>query len=310
MSHYLLTGASGFLGRRVLAGLLARGDACTALGRASVDGVKTVRADLTSEFNLSCDALDCVVHAAGLAHRVARAPSEAEQFLRVNLLGTKHLVAALERASNIPAQMIFISTVAVYGVESGRMLDEGTPAEAQDPYGRSKREAEEYLRDWCAKAGVRLVILRLPLLVGAHAPGNFGAMARAIRARKYMGVGDGSARRSMCWVEDVARLIPELSSREGVYHLTDGAHPSFLELETAITEALGVAPVRRLPLLAARLLARAGDLARLIGRELPFNSRALSKMTSTLTFSDERARRELGWSPAPVVSRMKEIMSS
>ncbi len=311
MSHYLITGASGFLGQRLLTRLIARGDTCTAVCRTSVDGVQTVQADLTNpDLSLRCDALDCVIHIAGLAHRVARTPSEVEQFLCVNLLGTKHLVAALERAANIPAQMIFVSTVAVYGVEAGWMLDESTPANAQDPYGKSKREAEEYLRNWCAEVGIRLVILRLPLLVGAQAPGNFGAMVQAIRSRRYLGVGDGSARRSMCWVEDVARLIPELSGREGVYHLTDGAHPSFLELETAITEALGMGPVKRLPLPAAKLLARAGDLVQsIMGKELPFNSRVLSKMTFTLTFSDERARQELGWNPTPVVSRMREILS-
>lgn len=309
MSNYLLTGASGFLGRHILAHLLARGESCTALCRTPVQSVKTILADLTNDFHLECGALDCVVHTAGLAHRIPRTPSEAQLFWSVNLTGTQNLVAALERATLIPKTLIFTSTVAVYGRKTGSMLDEQTPLEAEDPYGRSKREAEQYLQDWCTKSGVKLLILRLPLLVGRDAPGNFGAMVRAISRRRYLGIGDGSARRSMCWVEDVARLVPELLGREGVYHLTDGTHPSFLELETAITEALGIAPVRRLPLLSAKLLARVGDLAQSVfGKELPFNSRVLSKMVSTLTFSDERARRVLGWRPAPVVNRMKEIL--
>lgn len=302
----LVTGSTGFIGRHLVAYLRAAGHAVDLLGRSPGPGV--VQADLAAGApTLARGGYDVVYHVAGKAHVVPRTEAERQAFFAVNAAGTKHLLDALDAQERPPGAFVLVSTVAVYGREAGEGLDEETPCEATDPYGLSKRQAEDAVLDWGARRGVRVGIARLPLVAGAGAPGNLGAMVRAIRRGRYLGIGDGRARRSMVLAGDVARVLPVMAERGGIYHLTDGRHPSFAEVERAIAAALGKRPPRHLPSLAAQAGARVGDvILRVTGIRLPLTSRTLDKMTSTLTFDDSRARQALAWAPSPVLDRAAE----
>jgi nucleoside-diphosphate-sugar epimerase len=50
-------------------------------------------------------------------------------------------------------------------------------------------------------------------------------------------------------------------------------------------------------------------LERITGKRMPISNRLLGKITSSLTFSSDKARRELGWKPEPVLDHIKEITS-
>ena len=310
MSRALVTGGLGFLGRHVVRGLEGAGWKVIVVDRAP--GPAVITADLAEEApRLGSKRLGAVFHLAGLAHRVPRSSEEAQEFFRVNVGGTGNLLRALDENGVDVGAVVLVSTVAVYGVECGELLDEGAPRIAADPYGASKRESEDRVAEWCEERGVRCGIVRLPLVVGADPPGNLGAMLRALRRRRYLGIGDGSARRSLVLASDVAKILPSVAERGGTYHLTDGVHPSFRELESALCAAMGRSTPRRIPLGLARAGGRLADaVGGLVGRDLPLSSRVVSKMTSTLTFADERARRELGWRPKPVVSAAADIVGT
>jgi GlcNAc-P-P-Und epimerase len=297
----LLTGASGFLGRHIVRAFVAAGVPVSCLCRRPVKGATWLCADLTQDtMALPEMQFGVVYHVAGLAHQAPGVP--AREFDRVNREGTGRLIRALEQSGRLPEALVLISSVAVYGRRQGEGLDEDTPREAMDPYGRSKREAEDLVLAWGLRHGVRIGIVRLPLVASAAAPGNLGAMVDAIRTGRYLGIGCGDARRSMVQADDVARALPVVASTGGTYHLTDGHHPSFAELEAAIARCMNRQAPRRIPVQLARLAGVAGDLAQSCsGRRMPVNSQLVSKMTLTLTFSDQRARAELGWSPRPVV---------
>ncbi|HXY39937.1 MAG TPA: hypothetical protein VEQ10_09715, partial [Vicinamibacteria bacterium] len=82
------------------------------------------------------------------------------------------------------------------------------------------------------------------------------------------------------------------------------------ELERRLAAALGRRPPLRMPLPLAWLAALAGDAVETVtGQRAPFNRRALSKMTSSLTFSDERARQQLAWAPGQVLDRIGELVA-
>ncbi len=306
----LVTGGSGFLGRHLIRHLGDQGAEVVVLCRRPVEGVRSITADLSSPvLDFGGDAFGVVYHLAGLAHRVPRSAEEEREFFRINVEGTRNLLRALERTSPLPKAVVLISSIAVYGHEEGTLLDESTPRQAKDPYGASKREAEDVLMEWSASNGVRAGIIRPPLIVGRNAPGNFGMMVTALRSGRYLGIGSGSARRSMVLVEDVAKVLPAAARVGGIFNLADGYHPSFAELEDAICAALGRSSPRRVPLTLARLLANAGDRGQeLTGRQFPFSSRTLMKMTSTLTLSDRQGRVRLGWSPTPVLNRISELV--
>lgn len=306
----LVTGGSGFLGRYAVQSLAAAGNEVTVLGRARVTGQRTIIADLTKPgFDLGKSQFCAVYHFAGLAH--VRSPNEAEsrRFYEVNSGGTRNLLTSLERADELPKAIVLISSVAVYGIEEGVQVDESTPRNAVEPYGASKKEAEDILLEWSDRHGVRTGIIRLPLVVGRDAPGNLRALVGALRKGTYVGVGSGAARRSMVLVTDVVRILPKVASTGGIFHLTDGYHPSFVELENALSAAMGRKAPRRLPENLVRFGARMGDgLQRITGVDLPLTTNTITKMTSTLTFSDELARKTLAWKPSKVLDCVAEIV--
>ncbi|WP_063815897.1 NAD-dependent epimerase/dehydratase family protein [Sorangium cellulosum] len=315
----LVTGGTGFVGARVVEALLRRGDRVTVLGRKPAGAAGAgegaapafVRGDLESTaLDLGGEPYQVVYHVAGLAHVVPRTDADRRRFHDVNVKGTERLLEALGRDRQLPEAFVLVSTVAVYGADEGRSLDEDTPRRAADPYGVSKREAEDVVLAWGRERGVRTAIARLPLVAGGGAPGNLGAMVRALRRKRYLGVGDGAAQRSMVMARDVAEILPKMAETGGTYNLTDGHHPTFAELEAVLAGALRQPVPLRLPMWLADLGATVGDrLQQLLGRPIPLNHRTLGKMTSTLTFDDRRAREALGWRPSRVVDCAAELVA-
>ena len=151
--------------------------------------------------------------------------SDVQVFFDVNYQGTVNLCLALEKAG-VPKTLIFISTVAVYGCEYGDMITEEHPLEGNSPYAESKIMAEEYLTEWCTKNGVILGILRPSLLAGKNAPGNLGAMVNGIKKGFYMNIAGGRVVKSILMAEDIARLIPLLEEKGGIYTLKQTMVPT------------------------------------------------------------------------------------
>jgi nucleoside-diphosphate-sugar epimerase len=244
---------------------------------------------------------DIVLHLAGKAHSIPKTADEEKVFYDVNLVLTKKLCAALEN-TGIPKSFIFISTVAVYGLEAGEGITEETPLYGNTPYALSKIQAEEFMTEWCKKNNVILTILRPSLIAGPNPPGNLGAMINGIKSGKYLNIGGGKARKSVLMVQDIANLIPLVADKGGVYNVCDSEHPTFRDLEETISNQLGKPVPISIPLKLAKLMARFGDL---IGNKSPINTDKLDKITKSLTFSNEKAKKELGWEPLNVKVNFK-----
>ncbi|MGV8879134.1 MAG: NAD-dependent epimerase/dehydratase family protein [Sphingobacteriaceae bacterium] len=297
---YLLTGASGFLGSIIKDFLTANN--IEIVGLDLFGRPRTV--DISHPFNLNKDLeIDVVVHAAGKAHTFPRTKAEEEIFFHVNFEGTKNLCDALDRLAVKPSAFIFISSVAVYGVHAGTMVTENHPLGGATPYSKSKILAENYLVEWTARRGIKLGIMRLPLIAGPNPPGNLGAMISGIRSGRYLSIGKANSSKSIVWQEDIAAVIPALAKIGGTYNLTDGYHPSFKELEQVISKALNKKLPIRIPKLFADILGRFGDL---LGKHAPVNSDKVRKITSTLTFDDSKARQLLNWKSSAVLDKMTE----
>lgn len=297
MNSLLFTGSSGFLGLNTIPQLQIRYQIIT-LGLSESDNLKC---NLAKEIPVLNASFDVVLHAAGKAHSVPKTDAEKQVFFDVNLQGTKNLCAALEK-SGIPKSFIFISTVAVYGLETGENITEDYPLNGSTPYAQSKIQAEEYLTEWCKKNNVILTILRPSLIAGPNPPGNLGSMISAIKSGKYLSIGGGKARKSVLMVQDIANIIPLVANKGGVYNVCDSFHPSFRELELLICKQLGKSGVLSIPLFIANFIAKIGDL---LGQRAPVNSDKLLKITNSLTFSNEKAKRELGWQPLDVIENFK-----
>jgi nucleoside-diphosphate-sugar epimerase len=290
----LLTGTNGFLGQIVSKELGV--SKLLSLGRDNAD----VMCDLAKEVPI-LPKLDMVIHAAGKAHMVPKTEAEKRSFFDNNVRGTANLLKGLAQAPSLPKAFILISSVSVYGADQGVQINEERPLSAKDPYGLSKIQAEQIVMDWCAKNKVTCGILRLPLLVGANPPGNLGAMIKGIKKGYYFNIAGGKAKKSMVMASDVAAIIPRLAEVGGIYNLTDGYHPSFYELSNYIAQQLGKGTVPNMPKIFASSLAKVGDLI----SKLPISSSKLHKITSDLTFNDDKAKTNLGWSPNKVLDVFK-----
>jgi nucleoside-diphosphate-sugar epimerase len=294
----LLTGASGFLGEYIHLLLKTEGHTITTVGR---QGSNEIIADLTG-LNLPFKKeFDLVIHAAGLAHTVPLNDKGKQFFFDVNYTGTANVLKALENSIHLRS-FIFISTVAVYGKETGILIKENEHLLAKDSYGRSKILAEELIIRWCTKHKIVCTILRLPLIAGSNPPGNLHAMIKGVKNGYYFNIAGGKAKKSMVLAEDVAKILPIAANIGGIYNLTDGYHPSFSELSESIAKQLTKNKPANIPLWFANFAAKIGDI---LGPKAPINSDKLKKITSDLTFDDSKARELLGWNPTPVLTGFK-----
>jgi len=293
MNSLLFTGASGYIGSKALPLLLNKYFVDTL----SVSDSSSYNVNLAYQVPKLNKQYSIVLHAAGKAHSIPNSEGEIQSFYDVNYHGTKNLCIGLEKYG-LPQSFIFISTVAVYGCEFGELITEDYPLSAVTPYGKSKIQAEEYLSEWCERYGVLLIILRPSLLAGSNPPGNLGAMINGISAGKYASIAGGKARKSIAMAEEIGRLVPHCEGKFGIFNLCDDYNPSFKELEELISRQLGKPVPINIPIVIAKGLARIGDLFNLS----VMNSQKLSKITHSLTFSNERIKKELGFTPVDVLS--------
>ncbi|HPI55499.1 MAG TPA: NAD-dependent epimerase/dehydratase family protein [Chitinophagaceae bacterium] len=293
-----VTGGAGFLGKYIVQ-QLSENFQVQSIGRSQANDIVV---DLTCEVPHFNEVPQYVVHAAGKAHIYPKTAAEKQAFFDVNVKGTANLLKAL--SAHVPKRFVFISTVAVYGLEQGTLIDEATPLLGTSPYAQSKIQAEALIQAWCREHQIPFLILRLPLVVGKNAPGNLGKMIKAIEKGRYVRIAKGDARKSAVLAADVAALVQQwlqqAEPRSGIYHVTDGYHPSFYEIEERIRTHFQRTLIPTIPSWLGRLLGRIGDII----PGSPFTSQTLAKITHTFTFSDANARNEIGWTSKSVLENL------
>lgn len=288
----LLTGSTGFLGSALATGLSSSNCTVNGLSRSLTSDIQC---DLSQDIPLIKEKYDLVIHAMGLAH-VSNSMNK-EKFHKLNVEGTRHLLMGL---SNIlPRQIVFISTVAVYGKTKGENIAETEPTNPTTDYGMTKLLAEMEILNWANEHGVCAVILRLPLISGPNPIGNLGALGKSIYRRYYFRIGDGKARKSMVGVNDLVKLMPKLIGKAGIYNLTDGVHPRVCEIDTFIAKGFD-REIRKIPNFLIKIAANIFGFI----PGFPLNKDRLNKLANHLTFDDSLARRELNWNPDPALESL------
>lgn len=293
---YLISGASGFLGKYIVRELDER--EFDSIGRGPTN---TIKFDLSqTELPLTFEnKYEYLIIASGHAHVLQDDARQLHLHHSINYKGTQKLVDSAYHSCL--KGVVFISTVAVYGEKMTYPFKESDELLGESPYAKSKIAAERYLIDWSVKTKVPVLVFRIPLIAGQNPPGNLGAMIVAIRKKRYFSVDKGRAKRSMVLAEDLAKFIIKMCGRHGIYNLSDGHHPSYREMEKFIAQQLNTHLPNELPFLLARILARIGDVLSI----LPINTARLKKLTQSLIIDDSKARTELGWQPREVLKNMK-----
>jgi nucleoside-diphosphate-sugar epimerase len=298
----LVTGARGFVGRPVVEALVAAGHRVTGAVRMQAQGAKTVegyREVVAGELGPDTDWREALAGAAVVVHLAARvhqmqdrAADPLAEFRRVNVEGTRRLA---EQAAAVGVKrFIFVSSIKVNGegTAPGRAYQETDEPAPADPYGISKHEAEEALRQVGARTGLEVVILRPPLMVGRGVKGNLASLAGAIRRGRPLPFGAITEnRRSLLDVRNLADAIvccavhPRAAGE--VFLVSDGVPVSTAELTRRVGKAAGRAP---------RLMPVPVGLLRIAGR-LAGKGAAVGRLTGSLLIDDSKIRTMLDWTP-------------
>lgn len=298
MKSLLFTGATGFLGSNVLP-LLRQNYEVETL---ALDPNADININLVTDQIVLSKQYAIVLHAAGKAHVIPKTEEEIKLFYDINYEGTKKLCSALEK-SGVPKSFVFMSTVAVYGCDIGEKITENHSLDGETPYAKSKIMAEEFLKDWCSRNNIILTILRPSLIAGKNPPGNLGAMIKGISSGKYLSIAGGVSHKSVMMACDLANVIPLCEDKGGIFNICDDSYPSFHELEVLISKQLGKKrPPLNIPYWVANILAHIGNL---MGKKAPINSLRLEKIVKSLTFSNEKIKKELGFVPTDVLSNFR-----
>ncbi len=308
MKRALVTGAAGFIGRRLVRRLLGEGIRVRAFVRSASSqsalpaDAEPFLGDIREEERVRLAAQDCdtVFHLAARAHAVSGRAGDEGEDREVNVGGTRNVLDAI--AASGGENLVFFSSVKAVGEHTDFPLDEEAPPAPESPYGRSKRKAEQLVLDASRRTGLRASCLRLPLVYGPGSKGNLVRMIRAIDRGLFPPFPPLGNRRSMVHVEsvvDAALLAARNPAARGQCYFVTDASLSTRELYESICRALG-RPVPRwyVPRTGLTLLARVGDvLGRMRGRRLPFDSDALEKLVGSAEYTSAKIERDLGFHP-------------
>jgi nucleoside-diphosphate-sugar epimerase len=291
----LVTGASGFVGTRLCARLLAdgrfhvRGTSRRPFSApAGVECATTGDIGPDTDWGPALSGVSVVVHLAARVH-VTREASDnpLELFRRVNVAGTDRLLRQAIAAG--VRRVVYLSSVKVNG-ESGT-YSETDPPRPEDPYAISKYEAEQVLNAAARESGIEVVIVRPPLVYGPGARANFHALLRTVRRGVPLPLGAVRNCRSLVALDNLVDFIITCTTHPAasgqIFFVSDGEDLSTADLIRHIAKAFD-RPARLIPVPEPLLYAAAS----LLGQR----ARA-QKMLGSLRVDISKARRVLGWVP-------------
>jgi nucleoside-diphosphate-sugar epimerase len=321
----LVTGANGWLGRRIVRALtqgqpemgeLGMGGRHVRMllrpGEAAADllalGAEKVEGDIRDPRALRalCSSAEggALIHLAGVIHP----KFGTREFTEVNVEGTKAVVS--EAGRNGLRHVVVMSSNSPIGVSRNpfEVFDEESPYKPYMRYGYSKQQMEEWLCAAARKGDLPpITIIRAPWFYGPDQPARQTRFFSMVKAGRFPIVGDGHNRRSMGYVDSLAYGIllaaatPKAANR--IYWLADARPYPMKEIIDTVRDVLrddfgmAVKPKTvQMPGIVSDL-ARLGDAAL---QSLGFYNQALhvlSEMNLTIACAIDRAKHELGYRP-------------
>ncbi len=252
MTKVLITGVNGFVGKTLSDELVIKGFNVNGTVRSvmSVDFpgavTKFVIKDIDSktDWQNALESVDVVIHLAGRVHVMKDTAIDAlSEFRRVNVEGTLKL--ARQAVEDGVQRFIFISSIKVNG--EGSILGQPYTPEDQpapvDPYGISKREAEDGLRQLASETGMEVVIIRPPLVYGPGVKANFQSMMHWLDKGIPLPLGAIHNRRSLVSLDNLIDLIVTCihhpAAANQIFIAGDGEDLSTTELLQRMAAGLG-----------------------------------------------------------------------
>jgi nucleoside-diphosphate-sugar epimerase len=315
MSLVLVTGATGFIGRHLCFFLDSRGYKVRGVFRhaawlttlpAEIEGrkIEDIGKITDSDWSTLLEGVDYVIHLAALAHQLGpQASRSREEFMTINAVATQRLAEAVV-ASNTVKRLVYVSSVAAVKSFSEEAINEATPAQPEDDYGRSKRAAELAIEkvldntrpDWC--------IVRPPLVYGPGNPGNMARLIKLIKLGIPLPLGGINNRRSFLYVGNLVDALERCLWHPGasrrLFLLGDGEPLSTPELVRQLAGHLDK-PIKMLSLPPGvlKVFGKIGDLMScLLGRSIGLDSYSVQRLLGSMVVDSSALRQAIGWQPS------------
>ena len=294
----LVTGASGFVGSALCAHLVTEGHVVIgAVRNTQGKPLPGVEYQIVSDMSIGANwrevltDINVVVHCAARVHVMKEASVDPlAAFREVNVKGTACLAEqAVDRGAK---RFIYISSIKVNGeTTSGHPFKaDDTPA-PEDPYGISKWEAEQVLREIAEKTGLEVVIIRPPLVYGPGVRANFLRLMQGIKSGVPLPFGAINNSRSLVALDNLVDLIETCLNHPAAINQTflvsDGEDLSIKDLLQRTAVALG-RPARLIPVPVSVLW----TMSRLLGR-----ADFAQRLCGSLQVDISKTRDCLNWSP-------------
>jgi nucleoside-diphosphate-sugar epimerase len=293
---YLVTGASGFVGRNLFNAF--ENHKC----------INLVAWDRSKDFSSQIIAKEGIIHLAGKAHDLKKV-SDSEDYYLVNTELTKTCFDAFLKSS--ASVFIYFSSVkASADAVSGILLESDAPS-PKTHYGKSKLLAEEYILSKTIPESKRVYILRPCLIHGPGNKGNLNLLFKWVESGYPWPLGAFDNIRSFCSIENVSFVVNELLTRSeipsGIYNLADDKPCSTYYIIELMGKALGKKILNlKIPLACIYLIAKAGDIL-----NLPLNSDRLKKLSESYVVSNNKLITKLGKNlPLSVEDGLKNTISN
>lgn len=225
-SAILITGASGMLGRQIVARLKKSTKRIYTLGRSDENDFSCNLSVETPDFG--ANHFDMVIHCAGTC--------EENEALELNHEGTRHLLEGLEKSAALPSQIIYISSYEVYSADAGNLIEETHPTWATTKTGQSKALGEEAVNSWGRKNNVAVTIIRPARMFGAGVSGPTLRLFNEVVHGRYVHIRGNDAKISLVSSPDAANAVIALIGIPGIYNLSDGKEHKFIDMVEAMSE--------------------------------------------------------------------------
>lgn len=258
--------------------------------------------------NISADiveGIDVVIHCAARVHVMDDTSSDPlDEFRKINVEGSIN-IAKMAAKSGV-RRFIFISSIKVNGegTEGSRVYKADDIPTPQDPYGISKMEAEEALKQVAAETGMELVIIRPVLVYGPGVKANFLSMMRWLHKEIPLPLGAIHNKRSLVALDNLIDLIKACidhpAAANQVFIAADGEDISTTDLLRRMGNALGTR-ARLLPVPQRVLIAFAAALGK---------KPIAQRLCGSLQVDISKAQRLLDWTPPLSVDEGLQLVAN
>ena len=306
--RYLVTGATGFIGRHLVEALLEREVRVRVLVReagrvpeAWRGRVEVAEGDVTDPDSLLPAArdVDTVLHLAGV---INLPPGSDARYYQVNLEGTKNVFNVAVASGKVPRRFLYCSSVGVMGILKKLPADEATPCLPTNAYERSKLEAEAWVLEEGGRRGVPVSVARPAWVYGPGDRRTFPIFSM-IAKRRFVMIGKGATWIHPVFVGDLVRGLLQCvhaADAVGKRVILAGESPVRLrDLANLIARVLDVKslPVR-VPVPAASVIALGCEiLYKPLRKQPPIHRRRLGFFLRDQAFDISLARRCCGYDP-------------